>query len=95
MNAGVETDCRLRLRLASATLTLARQAAMKAVKREYQRQGIKVSHIAHREIVAAANEYLPNHPELIAEAKETVLRWHVEGVFGKRGGIRNPVRRAN
>ena len=44
--------------------------------------------MARGKIVAAANEYLANHSELIAEAKETVLRWHAEGVFGPRGGIR-------
>jgi hypothetical protein len=38
-----------------------------------------------RIIVAAADEYLAKHPELIAEAKETVLRWQAEGMFGKRG----------
>ena len=41
-----------------------------------------------REIVVAADEYLPHHPELIAEAKEIVDRWHAEGMFGPRGGIR-------
>ena len=76
-------------------MVLARRSAVKAVKRQFQAQGLKLHRMAHREIVAAANDYLANHPELIAEAKETVLRWQAEGVFGKRGGIRNPVRQAS
>jgi hypothetical protein len=44
--------------------------------------------MTRKEIVAAGDVYLANHPELIAEAKETELRWHAEGMFGKRGGIR-------
>ena len=74
-----------------AVMVLARQSAVKAVRRQFQAQGVKL----HREISAAANDYLANHPELIAEAKVTVLRWQAEGVFGPRGGIRNPVRRAS
>jgi hypothetical protein len=50
--------------------------------------------MARGEIVAAANDYLPGHPELIAEAKATVLRWHAEGMFGPRGGIRTRAHRA-
>lgn len=41
-----------------------------------------------REITALAEAYLAGHPELIAAAKETVLQWQAEGVFGPRGGIR-------
>jgi hypothetical protein len=77
-----------------AVVVLARRSAIKAVKRQFQAQGLKLQRMAHREIVAAANGYLSNHPELLAEAKETVVRWQAEGVFGKRGGIRNPVHRA-
>ena len=65
-------------------MTLARQAARKAVKRQFQAQGLKVSHIAAREITAAANDYLRDHPELIADARETVDCWLAEGFFGKR-----------
>ena len=75
-----------------ALMALAQGAATQAVKRQFQGQGLRPQYMAHRVIVAAADEYLPDHPELIAEAKETVLRWHAEGMFGKRGGIRNPRR---
>jgi hypothetical protein len=81
--------------MSAAVMTLARQRAIKAVKRQIRDRGQKSQYMAQGEIVAAANEYLPNHPELIAEAKEIVLRWHVEGMFGPRGGIRNRVRRAD
>lgn len=67
-----------------AVMTLAHQAARKAVKRQFQAQGLKVSHIAAREITAAANDYLRDHPELIAEARVVVERWLAQGVFGKR-----------
>ena len=85
-----------RLRTMSvAVMVLARRNAVKAVEQQFRAQGVKLQRMAHREVVAAAGEYLANHPELIAEAKETVLRWQAEGVFGPRGGIRNPVRQAS
>ena len=72
------------------------QAAKQAVKRAIQaRRQRKVANFAAREITSAAEEYVSGHPELIASAKEMVLRWHAEGMFGPRGGIRNPVRRAS
>jgi hypothetical protein len=74
--------------MSAAVMTLARQRAIKAVTQRIRDQGHKPQYMARSEIVAAANEYLPDHPELIAEAKETVLRWHAEGMFGPRGGIR-------
>lgn len=76
-----------------AVVVLMRQWAIKAVKQLFQRQGLKPQHMAHREIVAAADDYLANHrSELTAEAKAIVDRWYAEGVFGKRGGIRSRVR---
>jgi hypothetical protein len=70
-------------------MTLARQRAIKAVTQWIRDQGHKPQYMARSEIVAAANDYLGNHRELIAEAKEIVLRWHAEGMFGPRGGIRS------
>ena len=78
----------------AAVMTLARQQAIKAVKQRMRDRGQKPQYTAQGEIVAAAHEYLPDHPELIAEAKETVLRWHAGGMFGPRGGIRSRVRSA-
>lgn len=41
--------------------TLAKQAAIKAVKRQLQAQGIKLTNMSHREIVILAEEYLAQH----------------------------------
>jgi glutamate racemase len=80
-----------------AVMVLARQAAIKEVKAAIQRQGRrKVWQVAHREIVATAEDYLAaNSAKLIAEAKAIVECWHGEGVFGPRGGIRNRVLNAS
>jgi hypothetical protein len=75
--------------MSAAVMTLARQRAIKAVRQQIRDRGQKPQYMAQGEIVAAANEYLPDHPEHIVEAKETVLRWHTAGMFGKRGGIRS------
>jgi hypothetical protein len=55
-------------------MTVARQAAIKAAKRAIQAQGGKPAHVELRIIVAAANIYLREHPELIEEAAETVRK---------------------
>jgi hypothetical protein len=75
--------------LGFAVVVLARQQAIKAVKQQMRSQGLKLPHIEHKIIVAAADEYLANHrSELIADARAIVDRWHAEGRFGKRGGFR-------
>jgi hypothetical protein len=72
-----------------AVMTLAHREAIKAVKRQFQRQGLKLSHFPHKVIAAEAEQYLAQHrAELIAQAIEIVERWHAEGMFGPRGGIR-------
>ena len=80
--------------MSRAVMVLAQQRAIKAVKQLIRDRGLKPKYMALREIVVAADEYLPHHPELIAEAREIVLRWHAEGMFGPRGGIRNRICRA-
>jgi len=50
---------------------LTRQQAIKAVKRQRQAREIKPQQVVHKIIVAAANDYVAEHPELVAEAKET------------------------
>jgi hypothetical protein len=55
-------------------VTLARHAAIKAVKRDIQAQGVRVASVEQRVIVAAASAYLREHPELIEEAAETVRK---------------------
>jgi hypothetical protein len=72
-----------------ATNTLARQAALREAKRQLQAQGLRVSQFSQRELTLRAEACLAAHrEELIAEAREIVARWEVEGFFGKRGGIR-------
>ena len=68
-------QAQLRASMSMAARVLARQRAIKAVKRALQAKGLKPQHIAKREIAAAADKYLANHPELISEAKEIVERW--------------------
>jgi hypothetical protein len=54
-------------------LTLARQAAIKAVKEQLRREGFKSAYMAKREIVTLAAEYLAQHQDvLFAEAWERV-----------------------
>ena len=74
----------LRARMGVAVMTLARQRVIARVKEQLRATGLKVAHFRHREIVVAAEEYLAEYPELIAEAKPIVLRWFAKGVFGKR-----------
>ena len=80
--------------MSAAVMALARQGAIKIVKQQIRDRGQKPQYMALSEIVATAREYLANHTELIAEAKETVLRWHAAGMFGPRGGIRTRARHA-
>jgi hypothetical protein len=72
----------------------AMQAAKQAVKRAIQARGQKkLADLAAREITSAAEEYVAEHPELIAEAKETVLRWHAKGASsGREGASRRPMK---
>ena len=73
--------------LQRAVITEARRQARKAVKRQYQARGLKPNVIGR-----AADEYLREHRELIAEAAETVERIRAEGAFGKRlAAIQNPL----
>lgn len=61
----------LKYRLAVATL--ARQAAIKAVKRQLQAQGVKLYSLSAKDIRALADVYLAQHREqLVAEAKQIV-----------------------
>jgi hypothetical protein len=61
-----------------------KKQAEKTVKQALKGQGLKPQHIARREIVTMAKDYLAAHPELIAEAKPIVEQWRKEGFFGKK-----------
>jgi hypothetical protein len=74
--------------MGAAVMVLARQRAIKAVKRQFQARGLRPHHTSHREIIAAADAYLADHrAELIAEATPIVERWQAEGFFGKRARL--------
>jgi hypothetical protein len=75
----VEATNIIKLQLLGARKTLAQASACKAVKRDFQRQGIKPGQFSGREISLAADSYLCAHPELLVEAAERVERWIAEG----------------
>ena len=62
------------------------QAAKNAVKRAIQARGQKLANFAARKITLAAEEYVAGHRELIAEAKETVLSWHLRAALATSFG---------
>ena len=70
--------------IAGAAITLALYRARQAVKDALRRKGEKVSSVPACEITAMAKVYLAEHRELMVEARATVERWTLEGVFGKR-----------
>ena len=49
-----------------AVMTLARYEARQIIKRELYGQGIKLSHVEASEITRKANQYVEDHPEIIA-----------------------------
>ena len=53
-----------------AEMTIARYYAREAVKRELRSRGIKLQHVEAGEITRAANQYIVDHPEIIAFASE-------------------------
>jgi hypothetical protein len=55
-------------------MTLARWHARQAVKAQLQAQGIKLAHVEASEISRAANQYVEDHPEIIAKAFESYRR---------------------
>jgi hypothetical protein len=59
---------------AAAAMVLARQAAIRLVKSELARQGLRVHSVAMRDIHIAADDYLRQHPELIPQAAERAQR---------------------
>jgi hypothetical protein len=65
-------------------MTLALYRARQAVKDAIRRKGEKVSAFAACEITAMAKAYLAEHRELMVDARATVERWTLEGLFGKR-----------
>jgi hypothetical protein len=81
----------VRASMSRAVRVLARQRAVREVKRELQAQGRrKVSQVPMREIVAMAEDYILAHREIIVEARAKVERWEAEGYFRpRRRSVRN------
>jgi hypothetical protein len=73
------------IQLTTAARVLAQLRARQAVKRELQKQGLKVSHYSAREITSWAQVYLDDHSaELIPDALEQARRMILSGAMGKR-----------
>ena len=77
----------------ATTMAHVRYLARKAIRRQFQAAGLKLTYVKYSDIVAAANEYAREHPELIAEAIEAVrnvpqLRTLAEREQRKRKGNR-------
>ena len=64
-----------------AVMTLARYEARQIIKRELYGQGIKLSHVEASEITRKANQYVEDHPEIIAFATERYLDLVKRGVL--------------
>jgi hypothetical protein len=81
-------DYRQAQRRAMAVRVEALRRAKADTKRAYQAQGIKLTAIPQKEIVAAAEARLLGdaayRAKLIAEARAVVDQWTAEGFFGKR-----------
>jgi hypothetical protein len=67
-----------------AVMTLARYEARQIIKRELYGQGIKLASVEASEITRKANQYVEDHPEIIAFATERY--WDLV----KRGVLRPP-----
>jgi hypothetical protein len=73
------------IRITTAARVLAQLRARQAVKRELQKQGLKVSHYTAAEITSWAHVFLDDHHEtLIPAAIEEARRMILSGALGKR-----------
>jgi hypothetical protein len=82
-------QAQVRASMGMAVNVLARQAALKAAKRQLQAQGLRPSQFSHRELTLRAEACLAAHrAALIADAKQIVDRWQAEGFFGKRARLK-------
>lgn len=73
------------IRITTAAHVLAMLRSRNAVKAELRKQGLKVSHLAAREITSWAMVYLDDHrAELIPPAIEQARAMILAGAMGKR-----------
>ena len=64
-----------------AVMTLARWEARQIIKRQLYAKGIKLAHVESREITIAANQYVEDHPEVIALATERYRDFVKRGIL--------------
>ena len=64
-----------------AVMTLARYEARQIIKRQLYAKGIKLAHVESREITIAANQYVEDHPEVIALATERYWDFVERGIL--------------
>jgi hypothetical protein len=59
-----------------AVMTLARQSAIKEIKRQFQAQGLRITEVPAKVILSLADAYLDVYrAELVAEAEKTIATW--------------------
>jgi hypothetical protein len=88
-------EARLRAKMGTAVMVLARLKAIKAAKQQLHARGFKPDRMHRYEIVEVGEAYLAAHgAELIAEAREIVERWQAEGFFGRRAKLLSDAQRA-
>jgi hypothetical protein len=73
-----------------AVMTLARWYARQAVKRELYAQGIKLASVEASDITRSANQYVEDHPEIIAFATERYQDLVKRGVLRPERKLRKP-----
>jgi len=76
--------------MTGAEITIARYYAREAVKRELRNRGIKLQDVEAREITVAANQYIDDHPEIIAFASERYQDCVKRGLLRPPGNRRKP-----
>jgi hypothetical protein len=64
-----------------AVMTLARYQARQIIKKELYAKGIKLAHVEACEITRAANQYVEDHPEIIAFATERYRDFVKRGIL--------------
>ena len=88
-------EAKLRAKMGTATIVLARLKAIKAAKQQLRAQGHKPDRMHRWQINDVGEAYLAKHrAELIAEAKAIVEQWRSEGFFGKRAQLTSDAQRA-
>ncbi len=77
MSKRIETATTQRLRRYRwAVIALARQRAIKAIKRQFKAQGVRLSEVSNRDIHILADAYLEVHrAQLVAEAEKIIATW--------------------